>query len=358
METIAWLGFSQALFAAIIMIAKKNRSVPDILLSAWLCLLSVAFLTGAIYYTVYGYPLLSSSFLLFNPAFYLYVRSLIQNDFRPKWIYILHLVPFVFFETFAFILHEPYARRGFLNMDSTFWFRIIFSLSSILSWIAYNVATAAILFRHRRRLMDEFSNIESNEKTGWLLFIVIFYNLFCFASVVIGVYSVLIDLAFPLSPVYNYSALLLFVYIVGFYGLKQEAIYGRIANGGKIQERYAKSQLTPEQKEKIRQILINFIEKNRAYLNPDLNMNMLSESLKIPKHHLTEVLNMVIGKNFFRFVNEYRVEEVKRRLVQPGQNYSIEAIGYDCGFSSKSSFYTVFKQITGKTPAQYKELNL
>ena len=201
METIAWLGFSQALFAAIIMLAKKNRSVPDRLLTAWLCLLSVAFLTCAISYTVFGYPLLSSSFLLFNPAFYLYVKSLINSDFRLKWVQLLHLVPYVFFETLAYVLHEPYVMSGFLAFDSTFLFRYFFSIASILSWIAYNLATASIIFKHRRRLLDEFSNIESNKKVGWLLFIVVFYNAFCFVSVVIGAYTVFTDIAFPLSPV-------------------------------------------------------------------------------------------------------------------------------------------------------------
>jgi AraC-like DNA-binding protein len=356
METIAWLGFSQALFAAIIMMAKKNRSVPDKLLSAWLCLLSIAFLTCAIDYAIFGYPLLSSSFLLFNPAFYLYVKSLIKSDFRLKWIQLLHLVPFVFFETFAYILHEPYVMSGFLAFDSTFLFRYFFSIASILSWIAYNAATASIIFKHRKRILDEYSNIESNKKVTWLIFIVIFYNAFCFASVIIGAFSVFSDMAFPLTPVYNYSTLLLMVYILGFYGLKQEIIYTEITNEDKLHERYTKSQLSTERKEIINQQIIEYFRKHQPYLNPNLSMDILSDSLKIPKHQLTEVLNVSIGKNFFQFVNEYRVEEVKKRLKKPKQNFSIEAIGYDCGFSSKSSFFTVFKKITGKTPSQFKEL--
>jgi len=357
METLAWIGFSQALFAAIIMMAKKNRSVPDKLLTAWLCLLSIAFLTCAINYAIFGYTLLSSSFLLFNPTFYLYVKSLIKSDFQPKWIHLLHLVPFVFFETLAYVLHEPYVMYGFLAFDSTFLFRYFFSFASILSWIVYNLAIASIIYKHRLRLLDEFSNIESNKKVGWLIFIVVFYNAFCLVSVAIGAYSVFADIAFPLSPVYNFSALLLMVYILGFYGLKQEVIYSERKNGDNLQERYLKSQLSTEKKEKIRLKLIDYFEKNQPYLNPDLNMDMLSDTLKIPKHHLTEVLNVDIGKNFFQFVNEYRVEEVKKRLRKPKQHFSIEAIGYDCGFSSKSSYFTVFKKITGTTPSQYKGLD-
>ncbi|HEY6915810.1 MAG TPA: helix-turn-helix domain-containing protein, partial [Paludibacter sp.] len=64
--------------------------------------------------------------------------------------------------------------------------------------------------------------------------------------------------------------------------------------------------------------------------------------LKIPKYQITEVLNTELGNNFFQFVNHYRVEAVKMMLSDPKNKYSIEAIGYECGFSSKSSFYTVF----------------
>jgi AraC-like DNA-binding protein len=79
----------------------------------------------------------------------------------------------------------------------------------------------------------------------------------------------------------------------------------------------------------------------------------LSNALGIPKYLLTEVLNVAMGKNFFRLVNEYRVEAVKKMLMKK-KEYSIEAIGYECGFNSKSSFFTVFKNITGLTPLQYK----
>ena len=70
-------------------------------------------------------------------------------------------------------------------------------------------------------------------------------------------------------------------------------------------------------------------------------MDYLSKQLKIPKYQIT-VLNTEIGKNF-QFVNSYRVDAVKEMLAAPQLKYSIEAIGYGCGFSSKSSFYGIQK---------------
>lgn len=357
METIAWLGFSQGLFAAILMMTKKDRSVADKLLSGWLSLLAIEFLTCGIDYSIFGYPLLSSSFILFNPAFFLYVKSLVKSSFRLKWIQLLHLLPFVFFETFAYIMHEPYFLSGFLELDSTFWFRLLFAISSIVSWIAYNYATASSIYIHRNSIKNEFSNIEGSKSAGWLVFVIIFYNLYCLVLVVTSILAFYFDLKFPLTPTYNYSALLLMVYILGFYGLKQQIIYkDPIENGNKL-EKYSKSVLTQVKKSIIKKQLINYVETQKPYLNPELSMDLLSQEIEIPKHQLTEVLNMDIGKNFFLFVNEYRVEAVKKQLSDPNNPYSIESIGYDCGFSSKSSFFTVFKKITGQTPWQFKTSN-
>ena len=101
-------------------------------------------------------------------------------------------------------------------------------------------------------------------------------------------------------------------------------------------------------------ILNHFIEKS-PYLNPELSMQLISEELNTPKHQLTEVLNTIIGKNFFQFVNGYRVAAVKQKLSDKSNDkFSIESIGYDCGFSSKSSFFSVFRTITGMTPLQFK----
>ncbi|HPJ44922.1 MAG TPA: AraC family transcriptional regulator [Tenuifilaceae bacterium] len=357
METIAWLGFSQSLFAAIIMISKKSRSIPDKILAGWLSLLAIEFLTCGIDYSVFGYPLLSSSFLLFNPAFYLYVTSLVNKSYSPKWIQLPHLIPFLFFEVFAYVMHEPYAMNTFLEMDSLFWFRTAFSVASIASWIAYNYASAVTIFRHRNSLLNEYSTIESNKKLTWLVFIVVFYNLYCLVLVLTSLLSILLKIEFPLSPIYNYSALLLLVYILGFYGLKQQAIYPK-APFTQVNERYSKSVLTAERKNLIKSKITDFFKSKKPYLNPDFNMETLSNTIGYPKYQITEVLNVDIGKNFFRFVNEFRVEEVKKQLRNAKNQYSIEAIGYECGFSSKSSFFTVFKKITGFTPQEYRNTNL
>jgi AraC-like DNA-binding protein len=354
METIAWIGFSQGLFAAIIMLAKRGVSISDKILTAWLALLAIEFLTCAIDYRYYGVPLLTSSFLLLNPAFYLYSTSLAGGPFKLKLIQLMHLFPFLFFEISAYVLKESYSIRDFFTPNANLWFRYSFSIASVVSWVAYNWATINVILKHRKRLVNEFSTIESNKRISWLLFIVIFYNLYCMVLIAVTVSSIVFRINFSVSPVYNYSALLLMVYIFGFYGLRQGTIFMDTVPDEDVKDKYIHSILSEERKNAIRNLLLEYFNKKRPYLNPELNMNMLSDELKVPKYQLTEVLNILIKKNFFQFVNEYRVEAVKKMLLK-NTGYSIEAIGYECGFNSKSTFFTVFKNIAGLTPLQYRQ---
>jgi AraC-like DNA-binding protein len=354
METIAWVGFSQSIFAAILIGSKKENSIADKILTAWLSLLGIEFFTCALDYRIFGRPLLSSSFLLINPAFFLYVKSLIVKDFRLKWIQLLHLAPYLIFETIAYIVHEPFSLESFFQSRFFHWYGLLFSFVTLISWLSYNSTSGALMIRHRKRLFNEFSNIESNKKITWIFFIVIFYNLYCLTVVILAliVFFLKVDLLLP--HVFNYSALLALVYILGFYGLRQQTISQYTENEVHETQITHSLNIPADRRKTIIADLLDYFAKEKPFLNPDLNMMMLSGHLNVPKHQLTEVMNADLGKNFFHFVNGYRVESVKKMLSDPSNRFSIEAIGYDCGFSSKSSFFTVFKKLTGKTPQEYR----
>jgi len=356
MNIIVWIGFSQGLFAALLMFTKKESSLSDKILSGWLTLLAIEFLTCGLDYQIYKEPLLSSSFLLFNPAMFLYVSSLTRTKFRLKWIQLLHLLPFVIFEIAAYIIKEPFSLNNFFEVNNNYLFRILFAAANFLSWIIYNPLSLYFVHKHRMHLRDEKSNIEQNENLGWILSVAVFYVVYCIIAVILAVVVYFVEFLPLLPHMYNYAALLVIVYFLSFYGLRQQVLSQEILLDEVDSDTpYKHSLLNDEDKEKIKKSILRYFEKKEVYLNPDLNMDLLSEALKIPKYQLTEVLNTTIGKNFFQFVNAYRVEEVKKMLVNPKNMYSIEAIGYDCGFSSKSSFYKEFKRITGMTPAEYKK---
>lgn len=91
----------------------------------------------------------------------------------------------------------------------------------------------------------------------------------------------------------------------------------------------------------------------RLYKNPNLKLRDVAQELDISLHELSQFLNDNLNTNFPFFVNEFRVNEAKE-LLKTNTQFTLEAIGYDSGFSSKSSFYAIFKKSVGCTPLQYK----
>lgn len=136
----------------------------------------------------------------------------------------------------------------------------------------------------------------------------------------------------------------------------------------KIEQRIAKLKITKEKKIDQNKVeenklvvdkLMESMETEKLYMNPLLNLQLLADKLNITPNHLSLVLNDCVGNNFYDFINSYRVDEVKRRLVDPKyKNQTLLSISGDCGFNSKSAFNRIFKNFTGKTPSQFqKELN-
>lgn len=100
--------------------------------------------------------------------------------------------------------------------------------------------------------------------------------------------------------------------------------------------------------------LILHIEQERSYRNSKLNLATLADSVGLSPHHLSEVLNQHAGQNFNHFINDYRVKEVCEEL-NSATTSSVLDIALQAGFSSKSTFNTIFKKFTGLTPTQYRK---
>ncbi len=101
--------------------------------------------------------------------------------------------------------------------------------------------------------------------------------------------------------------------------------------------------------------VVEFLEKEKPFLDPDLSLEDLSKKLGVGRHKLSAVINQFQKMNFFELINSYRVKEVQRMMANPMElSKKMYELGYDAGFNSKASFYRVFKQMTHKTPVEYK----
>jgi len=108
----------------------------------------------------------------------------------------------------------------------------------------------------------------------------------------------------------------------------------------------------------IRESLLTVVQQHmqdhQAFLDNQLTLTRFSEATQISTHHLSEVLNQHQGKNFYQFVNEYRINYICD-ILQKDQQTRILDIALSAGFSSKSTFNAVFKQFKKLTPSQYRK---
>ncbi len=99
-----------------------------------------------------------------------------------------------------------------------------------------------------------------------------------------------------------------------------------------------------------------FINTNKRYLDSSLTLEKLGEEVKMGTSSLSKLINENFKGNFSDYINQLRVEEAKKALLNAEfNNYTIVAIGLECGFNSKSTFYNAFGKITGKTPSQFRK---
>jgi len=100
----------------------------------------------------------------------------------------------------------------------------------------------------------------------------------------------------------------------------------------------------------------SMMDEKRPYLDEELNLNKLAHQLSCPPHMLSQCINQMEGRNFNDFINQYRLKEAMKMLMDAKfSSFSVEGIGLEAGFSSKTTFYTAFKKQTGTTPTEFRK---
>lgn len=135
----------------------------------------------------------------------------------------------------------------------------------------------------------------------------------------------------------------------------QDEISLKIAEN--LKPRYAHSKLSEAEAKAIDQRLIKHMEVAKSYLDNQLSLRQLADCLEVNTNYLSQVINEQHGKNFFEFINEYRVDALKEKLEKPeNRQFTILSLAFESGFNSKTTFNTAFKRITGFTPSQYLKM--
>lgn len=120
--------------------------------------------------------------------------------------------------------------------------------------------------------------------------------------------------------------------------------------------KYQKSSLSEESKELILYRIRNEMEGNNYYLNNLASLSGLAKQVNETSHHVSQVINEKLNKNFFELLASYRVDHAKKLIEKDRDSkLTVEELADLVGYNSKSSFNNAFKTITSQTPSEYRK---
>lgn len=371
MNYIFYIASFNAFFFALLLLQKKSRVNHDNILIVWLVYLGL-FIGG---YSLYSHELftefnlfsahLISLFLLQGVFIYLYASRLVskRGEFNKKKL--LHLLPFVAFNVYLIIAsffphyaNEIRVENAHMNGHPPFLF-LLFLIVTLLSGSFYFLLTLKLFRKHDINIFNNFSSTK-NVNLDWLRKLIIVFGVIWTALIIITfIHHVfnLFSMVFCTDSLF--LALSVFVILVGYFGLQQQLVFGndfeqiQILTEEKV--KYSGSTLKENEAAQYSAQLEEYLRLEKPYLDPELTLSQLAEQINISPHHLSQIINEQFQLNFFEYINQFRVEEVKSRISNPKyESYSLLGIAMDAGFNSKSAFNRVFKKITHQTPSQFK----
>ena len=121
-------------------------------------------------------------------------------------------------------------------------------------------------------------------------------------------------------------------------------------------EKYKDSPLTPRKSQVYLQRVMDFMAQEKPYRDPNITLAKLAARLSIPTKQMSQIINEEREQNFKNFLNQYRVEEACKKLLDPKEkDFVLLKIAYEVGFNSKSVFNAAFKKFTGMSPSEYRK---
>ncbi len=382
MQVILIIGAAQALFFSILLINKKKGKLHDKILAVWLAVLALhlsfaywLFLQQPTYLNYAGYD--AGIIVLYYSLMYIYAKSIISGHERLEWKWLIHLLPclLVYATSLPFIRLSELEKSNVLSQPLSPLLLASLFLAIVFS-IAYLIVVFRLIGKHDVNIKKAYS-YDDTINLIWLkkLAIVLTGISFFFLIAVGYVYYLRFTSSESSIQLYSnldfigYTLFTLFIYLLGYFGYRQGNIFTHQPRtvdgflGESISETIPKRSNNKQEEEKNEsqdkqfvKLLDEYMKNEQPYLNSTLSLYQLAKQMEVSSHYLSHILNNRIRKNFYEFVNQYRIDEVKRRIVSDqNSKYTILAIALDCGFNSKATFNRTFKNYTGYTPSQFQQ---
>lgn len=374
------LGAGQGVFLFALLVSRRENRTANRFLAAVMLMMVVDLAMAAFHlagFETRAPHIIGSDFavsFLYGPLLYFYVRALTRPESVVRARDALHLLPFVIAVLAAVPFYALPAGEKLLFIENGGALETAGYLGTVAhlkfaSAFVYVVLVLRTLHVHRQTLQARPSHLGKsdfvwlrNVVRGALALVVVAFVIYGLRS---GASDVVIG--FDTELVHDHITLLavtLFIYGIGFLGLRQQDIADaqRLTTGsnGRSSNRsaapkYDRSGLDEQKARQGSDKLIALMEREHPYRDGNLTLGDLADMLGMSTHNLTEILSTRLGQSFHDFVNGYRIRDVRRRLVDPKDAHlTVIAIAFEAGFNSKSTFNSVFKKHTGMTPSAFR----
>ncbi|MCU0438881.1 MAG: helix-turn-helix domain-containing protein [Raineya sp.] len=337
-STLGW--FNGVILGLYFLFVGKKLQLSNQLFGVLLLILSVRVSKSVIWYFNPDIPVLFVQIglgvcFLIAPILYLYVKSVLEDIKQPPlgWKIVFRLCILVIACVLIFFTekhHIPLWKKYFVPL-------IYFQ------WISGVLWTGKMLIPNLKKSFQE--KLQPNEK--WLLVIylsnlMIVLNYWISYMNILGVTYITGAITF---------SLLLYLNVLLWMHRKNKQILLK-----PIQEKYTHKKIDEISANALILKLEQVMSQNEIYNNPELKLPDLAQSMGVTTHQLSQLLNDNIKKSFSTYLNEYRIKKACE-LLRADPTTKIEAIAYDVGYQSKSTFFAAFKKVMEMTPTQFKELH-
>ncbi|MCJ8295407.1 MAG: helix-turn-helix domain-containing protein [Colwellia sp.] len=359
------------LFAFFLILIKKGKKQSNVLLALFLLSYAAIPLDTLINFgeefRQFSIDFSPNIFYVFGSAYWLeavlllfYVRSLIYKDFRFKKVDLLYLLPFLLYliyETNNWYMLDSATKIAILNgyhiEAEPFYTRFINLFRECFRTFC-GLLCLLELRHYQKQIKNNFADIEDVDLT-WLKILIVGFLIIRLQAVFVTLgYMTSIDLHLTidysvLGQLSNFMVMFLISFLI-FFSLGVSNLFHGIDRATIANQE--KQSIDPAQIS----ALTLYMQEHKPYLNHLLTLDNLAAQTFMPPRQLSQVINRHFNKNFFEFINSYRIEESKT-LLNKEENAKITMLEVmaQVGFNSKATFNTFFKKTVGMTPTQYRK---
>lgn len=386
LNTVFYVGAVQGIILSIFLFNVKSNKISNRLLGILTFLWAIVLLVFALQsHGIYNHfpHLLGIIFqLLFTwfPLLYLSIKYLISNHEKFNKTDLVHFLPMVIIILLYsdFYLQSGEEKIKLIRSTEGYFYIVSIISQEVLTvqGIVYPILSLIMLNNYRKNIVDYQSNIDISVINGFRIGVIL--ALIAWGIGIVGAHLDMfnIDIGIDLF-LFVYLFFVAIIYVISILAIRSPEVFklkekevinfsnkknakeSKTGNhqknetGGDESEStfFFEDSLNEALNKKLQDKMIN----EKPYLDPDLSLQELSDQLGTSRHQLSATINNYQKKNFYEFVNSYRVIEVKELMSETGnKNKKNYDLAFEAGFNSKATFYRIFKKYTGQTPSDYR----